>query len=165
VSGRRSGKAPQNDKQLVRDLVQRMDDLEKKTTVRIGAWVIRETEGELVAVMPGRDPVPLTERLAAEVVDKPTRVQRVLTMIGSPTGGNWRLIYRGDTTSNLTYNESPADIRTALIALRPEYTVLDFEVTGANGGPWTLTLPPGSLAWDTSTLTGGTNPDIIMTPA
>ena len=163
MSGRRTGRGPQNDPELVRDIVQRQDDLDTSKTVRIGSWVLSEQGGELWATAPGRSEqlTGLSTPMEMPTVD---RIRRRVTLIGAPSGGSWRLIYRGLTTSNLTYNESAGDILDALLALSAAFVPLDFAVEGPNAGPWVLTMPPGSLDADGSTLTGGSSPSVDIKP-
>lgn len=82
-----------------------------------------------------------------------------IQLVGSPTGGSFTLSFRGQTTGSLTYDESAADVETALELLSTIATD-DLTVTGDAGGPWTITFG-GTLAGEdvpgitgTSSLTG-----------
>lgn len=157
MSGSNVGRAPRDDSEWARDVERRLRALERKQTVRIGNWVLSERAGELVATAPGREPVVLTAELAAADSGVVPQIQRVVTIVGSPSSGaTFTLIYRGAPTTALPANASQTAVLNALLALSVRYTVLDFNVTGANGGPWTITLPQGSLSADDSQLTGAT---------
>lgn len=94
--------------------------------------------------------------------------QQLLTLTGSPGGGTFKLSYRGQETSALTYDESAADIQTALRALA-NIGSTGVTVAGSNGGPWTVTFA-GPLAntdvfmlqLSTNSLTGGTTPSMTI---
>lgn len=97
-------------------------------------------------------------------IARPHVVQYV-TLSGTPTGGTFRLIFDGDTTSALAYNASAATVQTALEALSGLASG-DVTVTGSAGGPYTVTfggtLDLSALAIMTATdaLTGGTTPSV-----
>lgn len=100
----------------------------------------------------------------------PTPVAEVqtATMGGSPTGGNFTLTFKSQTTGNIAYNATGATVQTALRALSsigsPNVTV-----TGPAGGPWVITFA-GSLAngnqptvvANNGGLTGGTSPAVTI---
>jgi hypothetical protein len=64
---------------------------------------------------------------------------QVVTLNETPTGGTFTLAFEGATTTALPYNESSANVQTALRALAtigsPNVTV-----TGSAGGPYTVTF-------------------------
>lgn len=165
MSGRRTGRKPNTDQELIRDIIQGQNDEAKKSTQRIGSWVLSEVDGEIVATKPGRPPVVLTIPVELSTDTSEVTMQRVVTLVGNPTGGTWTLIYRGDPTTALDDAVSAAALRAAIIALRTEYTTLNVDVSGPNGGPFVVTLPQGTLDADGSALTGGTTTDISITPA
>jgi hypothetical protein len=92
------------------------------------------------------------------------------TVVGNPTGGTFTLTYGGQTTADLPYNASAADVQTALEAfstLAPG----DVIVTATKaGGPYTVTFSAAYLTGTTATaltasgasLTGGTTPGITV---
>lgn len=97
-------------------------------------------------------------------------VQRI-TITGTPTGGNFRLAFRGYTTNTIAYNASFATIVAALEALP---SIGTGNVTGS-GGPLpgsfvaiTFTAALGSsnveqMTVASSALTGGTTPAVAVT--
>ena len=143
------------DGEWAREVERRLDALARQPTSRVGGWVLSERDGEIVATKPGRAAVNITRTLVA--VDQPggtERVMRVVTLVGPPTGGTWGLLFRGAPTINtLSINATSTAVLNAILALDPRYTALDFNVTGANGGPWTITTPAGSLDADSTLLT------------
>jgi len=78
---------------------------------------------------------------------------QTLTMDSGASGGTFTITYSGQTTSALAYNVSAAAMETALELLSNIDAV---GVTGAAGGPWTVTFG-GSLA--------GTDVDLMTTNA
>lgn len=93
---------------------------------------------------------------------------QVVTITGAPTGGTFTLTYAGQTTAAIPYNAAAAAVQTALEALS-NIAPGDVTVTGAAGGPYTITFT-GTLAGSDVTqitaaasFTGGTSPAI--TPA
>jgi hypothetical protein len=89
------------------------------------------------------------------------------TITGVPTGGAFRLTYGGQQTGNLPFNATAAAVQAALTALSSvgPYNVL---VTGANGGPYTVTFVGELAGLDVTaitashTFTGGTTPNIAI---
>ncbi len=72
--------------------------------------------------------------------------------LGGPTGGNFDLVFDGLTTSDLPYNAPSASVQSALTTLLNTLTTNgsvgaggNVTVSGANGGPYTITFG-GSLA-------------------
>ena len=156
-----------SDAEWAREVQRRLDALDRPQSIRIGDWVIAARDGELVATAPGRDAVTLTLPPSDKSSsDSAVRVMRVVSIVGSPSSGTWGLLYRGVPTINtLNRNNATAtQILSALLALDPRYTTLDFNVAGPNGGPWTVTTPPGSLDGDGTLLAGGTNPGVSIQP-
>jgi hypothetical protein len=93
-----------------------------------------------------------------------------VTITGVPTGGTFTLTYSGQTTGAIAYNATAAAVATALKALS-NIGDNDVAVTGAAGGPYTVSFM-GALAeadiaamTATASLTGGTTPGVtIATP-
>lgn len=154
------------DGQWARSVEQRLNAMERPDTMRIGEWVVSSRDGELVATTPGRPPVSITAALTGAAAATGTgRIYRVVQLLGSPTSGTWGLVYRGSPTVNtLSRTATAAAVLQALLDLDSTYTALDFNVTGANGGPWTLAIPAGSLSGDATLLGGGTNPSVDIQP-
>ena len=77
--------------------------------------------------------------------------------LGSPASGTFTLTWRGKTTAGIAYNATAAAVKSALVALDDNYTADDWAVTGATGGPYTVTAPGGgALTGSSAGLTGGT---------
>lgn len=90
-----------------------------------------------------------------------------VTITGAPTGGSFRLTYAGQQTGNLPFNATAAQVQAALYGLSNigPYNVI---VSGANGGPYTVTFV-GTLAGTdiaamtaSNTFTGGTTPGVTI---
>ncbi len=79
-------------------------------------------------------------------------IQRVSLPSGL-TGGTFTLSFEGQETTNLTYDESAADIESALKALS-NIGASDVSVSGDAGGPWLVEFE-GTLAAATQTLLSG----------
>ncbi|MEW4564721.1 hypothetical protein AB1K70_19430 [Bremerella sp. JC770] len=74
------------------------------------------------------------------------------------TGGTFTLSFEGQTTSNLTYNESAADIESALEALSNVGSG-NVTVSGPASGPWLVEFT-GTLAAATQTLLAGSGSNL-----
>lgn len=100
--------------------------------------------------------------LAAGVAEVQT-----MTITGTPTGGTYKLAFKGAETSALAYNANAAAIQTALQALG---TIGSGNVLVTGSGPFTLTFA-STLGTDNqplvvlvnNSLTGGTSPTITIT--
>jgi hypothetical protein len=77
--------------------------------------------------------------------------QQRISLPGNVTGGTFTLTFEGQTTGALTYDESAADIDTALELLS---TIDSVTVTGSAGGPWTVEFTGEHAEKDVSLLTG-----------
>jgi hypothetical protein len=91
---------------------------------------------------------------------------QTVTITGAPTGGNFTLTYQGDTTSAIGYNSPALDVQGALNEL-DSLAGDDVTVSGAAGGPYTVTFPAAlgdvqQMLGDGSGLTGGTAPDVVV---
>ena len=90
------------------------------------------------------------------------------TVSGTPTGGTFKLSYRGAITAAIAYNAAAATVQAALEALRTIGTG-NVTVSGSAGGPYTITFV-GALAGVNAvliqladnSLTGGTSPDVTI---
>lgn len=128
-----------------------------------GVTVATVTEGG-VGGSPPQNPV-LFEVIPAGV--EGTNAVQTITLAGAPTGGTFTLTYGGQTTTALAYNAAFTDMETALEALS-SIGANNVVVAGDPGGPWTVTfvgtLGTRSVAnmTATSSLTGGTSPDILI---
>lgn len=89
---------------------------------------------------------------------------QTVTITGAPTGGNFQLTFDGQTTIAIGYNSPAADVQGALNSL----SNLDgVTVSGAGGGPYTVTFPASmggvpQMTGDGSGLTGGTAPAVVV---
>lgn len=95
---------------------------------------------------------------------------QVVTVTGTPTGGTFRLAFRGAATAAIAFNAAAAAVQTALLDL-PNVGPTDLAVTGGPGPgtPWTVTFGGNlagqnvdALTLDTNSLTGGTNPTVTV---
>lgn len=94
---------------------------------------------------------------------------QTVTIGGSPTGGTFTLTYSGQTTAAIAYNASAATVKSRLEALS-NIGAGNVDVTGSNGGPWTVTFKGtlqdtdvAQMTANAGSLTGGTSPSV--TPA
>lgn len=87
---------------------------------------------------------------------------QLVTIIGTPTGGTFRLFSGGNQT-DVAYNAASATVQTAIRGWGGIYSGVT--VTGSAGGPYTITFPDATanvgapaapFAVDQSLLTGGT---------
>jgi hypothetical protein len=60
-----------------------------------------------------------------------------LSIVGNPSGGSFTLTFGGQTTGQIPYNATAAQVQAALVALS-NVEPADVLVTGGNGGPWTV---------------------------
>jgi hypothetical protein len=96
---------------------------------------------------------------------------QTVTVNGSPTGGTFTLSFEGASTTALPYNESSANVQTALRALST-INGANCTVSGSAGGPYTVTftgtkaaLPQLLMTTSYAALTGGTNPTVTVVRA
>lgn len=90
------------------------------------------------------------------------------TITGTPTGGTFKLAFRGQATSALAYNATGATVQAALRALS-RVGAAGVTVTGGAGGPYVVTFG-GKLAsrivplltLSNNSLTGGTTPTVAV---
>lgn len=92
---------------------------------------------------------------------------QTVTVTGGPTGGNFQLTFDGETTVAIGYNSPAADVQGALNALP---NLAGVTVSGAGGGPYTVTFPASmgnvpQMTGDGSGLTGGTAPAVNVATA
>lgn len=73
-----------------------------------------------------------------------TNEKQLVTMQGTITGGTFTLTFNGQTTDPIAYDASAATVQTELEALS-NIEVGDVDVTGVDGGPWTIEFK-GNLA-------------------
>jgi hypothetical protein len=91
-----------------------------------------------------------------------------VTVTGAPTGGTFTLTWSGQTTAAIAYNATAAAVQAALQALS-NIGAGNVTVTGANGGPYSVTftgtLANADVAQMTASgagLTGGTSPGVTV---
>jgi hypothetical protein len=93
---------------------------------------------------------------------------QTLNITGTPTGGNFTLTFRGQTTSSIAHNAASAAIQTALQALTT-IGAGNVTVSGTAPGPFTITFTsalaasnPPLITLASNTLTGGTSPSVTI---
>lgn len=91
---------------------------------------------------------------------------QVVTINGGPTGGNFTLTYKTQTTASIAYNATAAQVASALQALTA-IGATGCTVSGSAGGPYTVTLTGAlvndqSLLTHTDSLTGGVSPNVTI---
>ena len=100
------------------------------------------------------------------VADGANEAQTV-TVTGSPTGGTFTLTWSGQTTAAIAYNATALTVRQRLEALS-NIEAGGVTVTGAAGGPFTVTFTNGVNVAEmtaTASLTGGSSPDVTIATA
>lgn len=92
---------------------------------------------------------------------------QTVTISGTPTGGDFVLVFGGQATTDIAYNATAATVQAALQALST-IGAGNVTVTGGAGGPYTVTFT-GTLAGTnvdqltaTGNFTGGTSPSIAV---
>lgn len=111
-------------------------------------------------------PVTIT---AATAATPGANEQQIITLTGTPSGGNFTLTFGANTTSGIAYNAAAATVQTALQGLASIGSG-NATVSGSAGGPWTVTFS-GALASANqpqltasgSSLTGGSSQAIAVT--
>ncbi len=91
---------------------------------------------------------------------------QTVTITGGPTGGSFTLTVEGATTGAIAYNATAAAVQAALEALSSVQPG-DITVSGADGGPYTLTFTTGGgnvaqITASGASLTGGTSPAVAI---
>lgn len=119
----------------------------------------------------GRDYVQSAKFDATYLTPGGVNEVQTVTVTGGPTGGTFKLTYRGQTTAAIAFNATAAVVQTALRALS-RIGSNGVDVTGSAGGPYTVSFK-GSLAsqniealvGDGALLTGGTTPGVTVAEA
>jgi hypothetical protein len=89
------------------------------------------------------------------------------TVTGAPTGGTFTLTLNAETTAAIAYNATADTVRAALEGL-PSLASGDVVVTGAAGGPYTVTFAGTKAGQNvaamtaTASLTGGSTPGVTI---
>lgn len=98
----------------------------------------------------------------------PIHEVQLVTILGTPTGGTFKLAYLGEETGTIAYNAASTAVQSALVAVLGTGNVT---VSGSAGGPYTVTLTGDFagqnnvlLTADSTGLTGGT-PSITVADA
>jgi hypothetical protein len=94
---------------------------------------------------------------------------QTVTVTGTPTGGTFTLSFNGQTTSDIAFDAAATAVESALEAL-PNVGVGNVTVTGAAGGPYTVTFVASlgdvpQMTGNGDDLTGGTSPNVSVTTA
>lgn len=92
---------------------------------------------------------------------------QTVTIEGAPAGGNFKLSFGGQTTANIKFNATGAEVQTALRALS---SIADDEISVSGNGPYVATFASGlggkdvaQLTAEDAGLTGGTAPKAKVT--
>lgn len=100
-----------------------------------------------------------------------TNEVQTATVTGAPTGGTFTLTWNSQTTTAIAYNATAATVQAALEALS-NIDVGDVTVTGAAGGPYTVTFGGqylgdnvAAMTASGASLTGGTSPGVTIATA
>lgn len=121
-------------------------------------------EGNLIRTRTGARVVADAGYEGVGPLDAGTSEVQTVTINGGPTGGTFTLTASGDETAPIAYNAAAATVQAALNALP---SVDSVTVTGAAGGPYTVTFPASAgnvaqMTADSSGLTGGTAPTVVV---
>ncbi|WP_417396895.1 hypothetical protein [Gimesia chilikensis] len=81
--------------------------------------------------------VPGAPFIASILIGSGTNEKQTVTLMGTITGGSFKLTFDGQQTGSIAYNASAATIQTELEGLS-NIEVGDVAVTGDDGGPWTI---------------------------
>ncbi len=90
---------------------------------------------------------------------------QTITITGSPSGGNFRLTYRGQTTPDIAHNAAASAVQAALEALST-VGAGNVAVTGSAGGPYAVAFQAALANQNARPITaqnylsGGTNPAV-----
>jgi hypothetical protein len=128
----------------------------------MGDAIIRE--GQLLRTRTGAVVVADAGYPGSGPVTAGTAEVQTVTITGAPTGGNFTLTFDGETTIDIGYNSPALDVQGALNSLP---NLNGVTVTGADGGPYTVTFPANDgdvpqMTGDGSDLTGGTAPAVAV---
>ncbi|MBC8868416.1 MAG: hypothetical protein H8E44_03310, partial [Planctomycetes bacterium] len=83
----------------------------------------------------------------------PTNEVQTIALGGSPTGGTFTLTFDSQTTTDIQYNCSADTLKVYLEALS-SVDVGELDITGDDGGPWTITFQAGLGGTDVDAITG-----------
>jgi hypothetical protein len=111
---------------------------------------------------------PLIAAANGQVTPAKANEVQTVTVTGAPTGGTFTLTWSGQTTAAIAYNATAAAVQSALEALS-NIAPGDVIVTGAAGGPYTVTFVGVNAGTDVAQmtasgagLTGGTTPSVTV---
>lgn len=100
-------------------------------------------------------------------LDPGTNEVQTVTVNGAPTGGSYtvKLGAGGDPSDAIAFDATAAAFKAALVDGSTDFGTVDVDVSGAAGGPYTITFKGqyastnvSALALGTNSLTGGTTP-------
>lgn len=105
----------------------------------------------------------------ADEVSSAQEIQ-VVTINGSPTGGTFTLTLGSDTTVAIAYNETAANVKTALVDAIAGTASDPSSVSGNAGGPYKVAWPTtagasgnvAQMTGDGTLLTGGSSPSVTV---
>jgi hypothetical protein len=121
-------------------------------------------EGQLLRTMTGARIVADPGYDGRGPLDAGTSEVQTVTITGTPTGGTFTLTFSAQTTAAIAFNAAAATVQNALNALA---NLDGVTVSGAAGGPYTVTFPASmgnvaQMTGDGSGLTGGTAPAVAV---
>ncbi|QDT94260.1 hypothetical protein [Gimesia algae] len=96
------------------------------------------------------------------IIGSGTNEKQTITIGNNPTGGTFTLAYEGQVTTGIAPDASAATVKAALEALST-IEVGEIDVTGADGGPWTVEFIGDLAGVNVSTI--GANPDNLVVAA
>ncbi|MCW5936725.1 MAG: hypothetical protein KIT11_05405 [Fimbriimonadaceae bacterium] len=115
---------------------------------------------------PSIDGQAIGRRMVLTTLTPGSNAVQTVTVTGSPTGGNFKLRFKGATTANIAYNANAAAYQAALEALS---TIGSGNVTVTGSGPFTVTFGAAlageaqpALELAANNLTGGSSPDVTI---
>jgi len=121
-------------------------------------------EGQLLRTMTGARIVADPGYTGVGPLVPGTSEVQTVTITGAPTGGTFTLTFSAQTTAAIAFNAAAATVQNALNALS---NIDGVTVSGAAGGPYTVTFPAsmGNVAQMTGSgagLTGGAAPAVAV---
>jgi hypothetical protein len=75
--------------------------------------------------------------VTTQTANTPVNEQQTVALSGSPQGGTFTLTFAGETTGNIAFDATAADVQTELEGLATPVPG-DIAVQGLDGGPWTV---------------------------
>ncbi|MAD79946.1 MAG: hypothetical protein CMJ50_03755, partial [Planctomycetaceae bacterium] len=143
-----------------------------------GITGLKDTSGLLFTPMiegTNRDTIFFELDLGAQIVaivPQPVSRAQEVEITGAPTGGTFRLTVDGVQTGLIPFDVSAMVLQEDVLDNLPNVNPEDVVVTGPSGGPWNVVFQGryageqvATMTADASGLTGGANPDVLVTAA